>query len=111
MTSKISAWPSIGSTTRATRFWTGKRSSVGYSIKIKASAARALQRVDPGDRKRLVEAIGRLADEAAAGAALKGEFGGLRRLRVGRYRIIYETLHRELTVLVIRIGHRREVYR
>jgi mRNA interferase RelE/StbE len=80
-------------------------------MKIKASAAKALRRLDPRDRRRLVEAIDRLADEPAAGAALKGEFGGLRRLRVGQYRIIYETLHRELTILVVRIGHRREVYR
>jgi mRNA interferase RelE/StbE len=84
---------------------------VSYSIRIKASAAKALARVDPRDRKRLVEAIDRLADEPAAGAALKGEFGGLRRLRVGQYRIIYETIHDQLTVLVVRIGHRREVYR
>jgi mRNA interferase RelE/StbE len=84
---------------------------VSYSIKIKASAAKSLRRVDPRDRSRLIEAIDRLADQPAAGAALKGEFGGLRRLRVGRYRIIYEALDDELTVLVVRIGHRREVYR
>lgn len=84
---------------------------MSYSIKIKGSAAKALSRVDPRDRSRLIEAIDRLADQPAAGAALKGEFGGLRRLRVGRYRIIYEALHEELTVLVVRIGHRREVYR
>ena len=82
-----------------------------YSIKIKASAARALRKIDPVDRRRIVAAIDRLAHERSAGSALKGEFGGLRRLRVGRYRIIYETIHEELTVLVVRVGHRREVYR
>jgi len=82
-----------------------------YSIKIKASAARALGKIDPGDRRRVVAAIDRLAHERSAGSALKGEFGGLRRLRVGRYRIIYETIHEQLTVLVVRVGHRREVYR
>ena len=82
-----------------------------YSIKIKASAARALGKIDPGDRRRIVAAIDRLAHERSAGSALKGEFGGLRRLRVGRYRIICETIHEQLTVLVVRVGHRREVYR
>ena len=82
-----------------------------YSIKIKASAARALRKIDPVDRRRIVAAIDRLAHERSAGSALKGEFGGLRRLRVGRYRIVYETIHEELTVLVVRVGHRREVYR
>ncbi len=84
---------------------------MSYSIKIKSSAAKSLRRVDAQERRRLVEAIDRLAYEPSAGAALKGEFGGLRRLRVGRYRIIYEAIHEELTVLVVRIGHRREIYR
>lgn len=87
------------------------KSSVAYSIKIKASAAKSLRRIDPSDRRRLIEAIDRLAEEPSAGAALKGEFGGLRRLRVGRYRIVYEAIHDELVVLVVRIGHRREIYR
>ena len=82
-----------------------------YSVRIKASAARALRRIQPAERQRLVEAIDRLAHEPSSGSVLKGEFGGLRRLRVGRYRIIYEALHQELTVLVVRIGDRKEVYR
>ena len=46
-----------------------------------------------------------------AGSALKGEFAGLRRIRVGDYRIIYEVDDGVLLVLVIRIAPRREVYR
>lgn len=84
---------------------------MSYSLKIKASAAKALRRIDKPDRLRLISAIDRLANEPAAGGVLKGEFSGLRRLRVGDYRIIYEVIHKELTVLVVRIGHRREVYR
>jgi len=84
---------------------------LAYSIKIKASAAKALRRIQPGDRQRLIQGIDRLASEPFAGGVLKGEFGGLRRLRVGRYRIVYEAIHGELVILVVRIGHRREVYR
>lgn len=83
---------------------------MAYSLKIKASAAKALRRIDKPDRVRLIAAIDRLAEEPSAGGVLKGEFSGLRRLRVGDYRIIYEVIHNELTVLVVRIGHRREVY-
>lgn len=82
-----------------------------YSVRIKASAAKALHRINASDRRRIVEAIDRLAYEPSAGSVLKGEFGGLRRLRVGRYRVIYETSHEELTVLVVRIGNRGKVYR
>ena len=84
---------------------------MSYSIKIKRSAAKALRQLSPDVRKRLVEAIDRLADEPLAGAALKGEFSGLRRLRVGEYRIIYEAIKGELTILVVRIAQRGSAYR
>jgi mRNA interferase RelE/StbE len=74
-------------------------------------AALIRQAVPRVERKRLVAAIDRLSDEPHAGGALKGEFSGMRRLRVGRYRVVYEAMDRELTVLIVRIGHRREVYR
>lgn len=82
-----------------------------YSVRIKASAAKALRRIEVSDRRRVIEAIDRLAREPHAGGVLKGEFAGLRRLRVGPYRIVYEIQQRELTVLVVRIWHRRDVYR
>ena len=82
-----------------------------YSVRIKASAAKALARVDVGDRERLVEAIDSLRQAPLRGSVLKGDLRGLRRLRVGDYRIVYEVAAQELLVLVVRIGHRREVYR
>ncbi|HVT14904.1 MAG TPA: type II toxin-antitoxin system RelE/ParE family toxin [Thermoanaerobaculia bacterium] len=84
---------------------------MSFSIKIKASAAKSLRALPRAERERLAAAIDRLADEPHAGGALKGELSGLRRVRVGRYRIVYEALDRELIVLIVRIGHRREVYR
>jgi len=84
---------------------------VSYSIRIKGSAAKALRRLPAKHRRRLVEAIDRLTDEPAAGGVLKGEFEGLRRLRVGRYRVAYEILQDRLTILVVRIAHRKDAYR
>ena len=83
---------------------------MSYSIRIRSSAAKALRRIPPPHRERLVAAIDRLADEPHAGGLLKGEFAGLRRLRVGAYRIVYEADRGELTILVVRIGHRRDVH-
>ena len=60
---------------------------------------------------RVVEAIDLLCDTPAAGSALKGKFEGLRSFRVGHYRVVYEWQRSELVILVVRIGHRREVYR
>jgi mRNA interferase RelE/StbE len=84
---------------------------VSYSIRIKRSAAKDLSRLPPDVRRRLVAAIDRLAEEPLAGSTLKGEFSGLRRLRVASHRIIYEAIHGELTVLVVRVGHRQSAYR
>ena len=42
---------------------------------------------------------------------LKGEFAGLRRLRVGSYRVVYEVVNDQLLVLGIRVGQRGNAYR
>ena len=84
---------------------------MSYSIRIKASAAKALARIAQPNRARLIEAIDALRGNPNSGGVLKGEFSGLRRIRVGDYRIVFEVQQRELVILVIRIGHRREVYR
>lgn len=82
-----------------------------YSVSIKQSAAKALAKIARDDRVRIVDAIDQLRTNPAAGGVLKGEYAGLRRIRVGSYRIVYEVQDQQLVVLVIRIGHRREVYR
>jgi mRNA interferase RelE/StbE len=81
------------------------------SLRIKRSAAKALEQIAKTERLRLIEAIDKLCDAPGAGSALKGEFEGLRRLRVGHFRIVYEWHKRELVILVVRIAHRREAYR
>ena len=82
-----------------------------YCVKVKASAAKALKKIVLKDRERLIVAIDALSTNPAAGGVLKGEFSGLRRLRVGDYRIVYEVNGEDLIVLVIRIGHRKGIYR
>ena len=67
--------------------------------------------VAKADRVRVVEAIDLLCDTPAAGSALTGEFEGLRRLRVGHYRLVYEWRRSELMTLVVRISQCRKVYR
>ena len=86
-------------------------SGVSYSVRIKGSAVKELERLPRDARARLIEAIDRLGEQPLVGALLKGGLRGLRRLRVGNYRIVYEVLDDELVVLVIRIAHRQEAYR
>lgn len=84
---------------------------MSYSIRIKGSAAKELARIPRADRVRIVRAIDGLSDQPLAGTALKGELRGLRRIRVGQYRVVYEVLDGELVVLVVRMSDRREAYR
>ena len=82
-----------------------------YSIKIKASAKKSLIKLEKSNRLRLIKHIDALANNPFKGSQLKGELTGLRRIRVGQYRVIYEVQNEALVVLVIRIGHRKEIYR
>ena len=87
------------------------RCGVSYSVQIKKSAAKELARLPRDVKERLIEAIDKLGEEPLTGVLLKGGLQGLRRLRVGHYRIVYEVLDGELIVLVVRVVHRRKAYR
>ncbi|WP_419863173.1 type II toxin-antitoxin system RelE family toxin [Candidatus Poriferisodalis sp.] len=82
-----------------------------YSIRIKRSAERELARIAKPQRRRIIDAIDRLADQPDAGSSLKGSLRGLRRIRVGDCRVLYEVLDGELIVLFVRVVRRREAYR
>ena len=76
------------------------------------SAAKAIRKLDRSTARRLLDAIESLArDPRPPGSIqLKGGSGEFR-IRVGDYRVVYDIHHDELVVLVLRVGHRREVYR
>lgn len=82
-----------------------------YSISIRQSAVKSLEKIPGPDRPRIIKAIDLLKEHSGAGSVLKGEFSGLRRIRVGMYRVVYEIQGNLLTILVIRINHRRDIYR
>ena len=84
---------------------------MSFSIRIKGSAAKDLARIDRPTRSRIAERIDALAENPFAGTALKGDLRGLRRVRVGSYRVIYEVQEETLVVLGVRVGHRRDAYR
>ena len=87
-----------------------------WAIEFAESAARQLRRLDPATARRIARFLReRLAvadDPRRLGAALKGdELGEFWKYRVGDYRVIASIRDRELRILVVRLGHRRDVYR
>ena len=79
---------------------------MNYSIRIKRSAARELARIARPDRQRIIAAIDRLEENPFIGETLKGHLRGLRRLRVGGYRVLYEIQDDVLVVQVVRVARR-----
>jgi len=85
---------------------------VSYRVTLAPAAARELRKHDPQVRRRLQAALDLLAVEPRPPAATRLVGGsGEWRVRTGDYRIIYEIKDDELLVLVLQVGHRREVYR
>ena len=83
---------------------------MSYRIELRPAAIRALKRIDHQDRDRIRGAIALLGqDPRPPGAkALQGRDG--LRVRVGDYRIIYTVHDDVLLVVVVTLGHRRDVY-
>ena len=83
---------------------------MAYSITYKKSVAKDLSRLGKPEAKRILDKIEKeLSARADNYPLLKGAFAGLRKLRVGDFRVIFAVLERE--VLILRIGHRRDIYK
>jgi mRNA interferase RelE/StbE len=83
-----------------------------YRIEVAPSAARQLRKLDPPARRRIQAAVELLATEPRPAGARKLVGGdGEWRVRTGDYRIVYEIHDQVLLVLVVAVGHRRDIYR
>lgn len=82
-----------------------------YRIEVRPSALRALRKIDPDARPRIEGAIALLAQDPRPPASrpLRGRPGY--RVRVGDYRILYTIDDDVLLIVVVTLGHRRDVYR
>ncbi len=85
---------------------------MSYTVTLLRDARKALDRMDVELRGRMLRAIRLLEDDPRHPGVVKMTGpDDFYRVRVGDWRIVYAIRDRELVVIVIRIGHRREVYR
>ena len=83
---------------------------MGYSVVYKESVHRDLKSLSRAEAKRILDSIEReLVKKPESNPVLKGEFAGLRKYRVGDYRVIYVVMGNEIVVL--RIGNRKNIYK
>ena len=81
-----------------------------YSITFKKSVAKDLKRISKKDAKRILDKIdSELVKNPKRFPALSDEFAGMRKYRIGDYRVIFVVMDQD--VLVLRIQNRRDVYR
>ncbi|MCC7049970.1 MAG: type II toxin-antitoxin system RelE/ParE family toxin [Alphaproteobacteria bacterium] len=83
-----------------------------YRVEFAPAAKRAFDQLDPAVRKRIAFRLVALEEQPLPPGAIKlAGKDSLYRIRVGDWRIVYEIDHGRVLVLVLKIGHRREVYR
>jgi len=82
-----------------------------YTIKYTKEAKDRLGDLDPSLKPVVQKAIESLQTNPLRGKPLSHQLAGLRSLRTSDYRIIYRIRDRELIIIVITVGHRRDIYR
>ena len=83
---------------------------MNYKIAFKKSVARDLKKIDKEQVQKILKKIeDELPQKAEDFPTLKGKFSGLRKFRVGDFRVVFSIIGD--TALVLRIGHRKEVYK
>ena len=81
---------------------------MSYKIAFKKSVSRDLKKIDKEQVKRILDKIEtELPKKADVFPTLTGKFSGLRKFRVGDFRVIYSIIGN--TALILRVGHRKEV--
>ena len=82
-----------------------------YKIEYTKKANKEFQKLDPKLRLRIAKAIHKLRLDPKKGSVRPMVGGGSWRLRVGKYRVIYDIHEGKLVILVLKIAHRGRVYK
>ena len=85
---------------------------MSYSVEFRPAVLRSLKRFPKRDLVRIKRRIEKLANDLPDPDTTKMKGNNpFHKVRVGDYRIIYEILEEKLVILVVKIGHRKDVYR
>jgi mRNA interferase RelE/StbE len=82
-----------------------------YTLVYTREAKKNIEKLDPSIRKLIEKALEALSLDAFRGKQLSYELAGLRSFRTSDYRIIYRIKRRQVLIIVISVGHRREIYK
>jgi len=83
---------------------------MSYKILLSPKADSFLGKIDNKNKERIKNKLKCLQDNPELGKPLTANFAGLWSLRIGDYRVIYQINNNELLILVLKIGHRKNIY-
>lgn len=88
---------------------------MAWKIEFVPAAAKELKKLGKAEAGRIIATLEKriavLDDPRTFGSALTGDLGGLWRWRIGDYRVVARIKDDRITILVVRVAHRRKVYR
>ena len=84
---------------------------MAYSLFFKRVAEKSIEKLSDKEKSKIDAVLSSLKEDPFSGKKLKGEFEGFYSVRMWPYRIIYTIFKKELIVLVVDVGHRKEVYK
>lgn len=82
-----------------------------YKIEVKKSAEKELKKIPKKELTKIIQQIGSLADDPHPSGCKKLTNQEKYQIRVGNYRVLYNVENDILTVFVVKVGHRKEIYR
>jgi len=83
---------------------------MSYEVVLTEEAERFIKKCDSSVKNRILDKIEDLKEDPRLGKPLSANLAGLWSLRIGDYRAVYQIRDNELIVVVIKIGHRKNVY-
>ncbi len=85
---------------------------MAYKVLYKASVEKDFKQIDKTSQKRIISKIEKelAQNPKELGKPLKGQYRGLWTYRISEYRVVYKISEEEILILVLKIGHRKDVY-
>ena len=83
---------------------------MSFRVLLSLKADAFLKKMDKSNKERIEAKLKDLSNNPELGKPLVGRLSGIWGLRIGDYRALYEIRHNELIILVLKLGHRKNVY-
>lgn len=81
-----------------------------YRIIFKSPAEKFLRKLENSIQQRIIRKLKKLKENPRLGKPLTATLSGLWSLRIDKYRVIYKLIENKLIIMVLNIGHRKDIY-